>query len=209
MKKQKFRKDDSPETFIQAIDQLDEMRVDAMVELKDILEIQNEITKIEQARLAKKYDGNHHKVKSMNDRLEYNKLMFQGFDEAIKRSKVKQNPFKPGSWAVEGRVYDKNSNPAVGLTVFLSDSESNWLTDTDSACTDETGYYTISIDEKFHKALAKLPILINVSKAGENILCTDDEPLFVKKGIINNRDLYLSGKECPPPERKNDTKNNS
>jgi hypothetical protein len=49
-------------------------------------------------------------------------------------------------WALHGRVYDSNLNPLASYTVFLVDSQNNYLSDYGFSYTDATGYFLISYD---------------------------------------------------------------
>lgn len=46
-------------------------------------------------------------------------------------------------WALHGRVYDANLNPQESYTVFLVDSQKNYLSDYGFAYTDPSGYFLI------------------------------------------------------------------
>jgi hypothetical protein len=47
-------------------------------------------------------------------------------------------------WALHGRVYDSNSNPLSNYTVFLVDTEKNYLNAYGFSYTDSTGYFLIN-----------------------------------------------------------------
>jgi hypothetical protein len=47
-------------------------------------------------------------------------------------------------WVLHGRVYDAQSNPVVGHTVFLVDSQKNYQSAYGFAYTDSTGYFVIN-----------------------------------------------------------------
>jgi hypothetical protein len=47
-------------------------------------------------------------------------------------------------WTLHGRVYDNNLNPLSGYSVFLVDSQKNYLSAYGFAYTDSTGYFLIS-----------------------------------------------------------------
>jgi hypothetical protein len=49
-------------------------------------------------------------------------------------------------WALHGRVYDSNLNPLASYTVFLVDSQNNYLSDCGFSYTDATGYFLINYD---------------------------------------------------------------
>lgn len=47
-------------------------------------------------------------------------------------------------WALQGRVYDSNLSPLAGYSVFLADSQKNYLSTFGFAYTDSTGYFLIN-----------------------------------------------------------------
>jgi hypothetical protein len=49
-------------------------------------------------------------------------------------------------WALHGRIYDSNLNPLASYTVFLVDSQNNYLSDYGFSYTDSTGYFLINYD---------------------------------------------------------------
>jgi len=180
--------------------QVDEQRLAELNNLKQVQEIKNEVYKLERSRLVNKYGEDHPRVQNTNSRLAYNQEMFSGLDKEIKRAEIKTEPLPINAWRVHGKVFDKNT-PVTGMTVFLTDQKQNWVEVMGSDCTDEKGYYSITVDEKIVKQFARQPLFASVSDKNKKIIYRDTVRLFASEGLIDYKDIFLNdaASSCIPP----------
>ncbi|MEO8148077.1 MAG: hypothetical protein ABI723_10590 [Bacteroidia bacterium] len=184
-----------------SITQLDEQRLLELNNLKQLQEIKNEMFKLERNRLANKYGEDHPRVLKADSRLAYNQEMFPGLDKEIERANIKPDTLPVNSWRVHGKVkvYDEKFNPVKDVTVFLSDDKKTWFEALGNTCTDDSGYYSLTINEKQDDIIIKEPLFLNVSDKNQKLLYHDTEPLFFSVGLIDYKDIYLDGKDCVAP----------
>ena len=192
-----------------SVTQLDEQRLQELNNLRQLQEIKNEVYKLERSRLVNKYGEDHPRVQKADLRLSYNKKMIPGLDKEIERAKTKNEPLPNNAWRVHGRVFNKPSDPALGVTVYLSDEKKNWIRELGNTCTNEAGYYSLTVDEKLIGRVEKRPLFLSVSDKSQQKLYQDPDPLFAFKGLIDYRDVYLNVESCvTPPAARDDEKEN-
>lgn len=75
-------------------------------------------------------------------------------------------------WALQGRVYDANLQPAVQLTVFLVDSTKTYQQQYGFAYTDSTGYFLINYAPPAGQAAQTSPLYIEIAN-------TKGEPVYL------------------------------
>lgn len=188
----------------QSINQLDKQRLQELNNLKQVQEIKQQALKLEIQRLSKKYGEDHPRVQKISARLSYNQEMFTGLDKEIKRAKTKTEPFSNKSWRIQGNVFDQLNKVAKGVTVFLSDKGHKWIEALGSTCTDEIGYFSITLDEESVKRHKDQPLYLSVSNNTKKINYVAPEPFFASNGLIDYKDIYLND-DCQPPSTKSKT----
>jgi len=71
------------------------------------------------------------------------KLVMAKVNVAQQQASTPSLPLSADEWALQGRVYDANSNPLARLTVFLVDDQKIWLQQNGFSYTDQTGYFVL------------------------------------------------------------------
>ncbi len=185
-------------------DQLDKERLSGLQEFKNSQLIKDEILQRESMRMAAKHGRTHPQVLEFESRAELNKQMYPGVEIEIEKASIRQEPFSQTSWRVHGRLFDKESKPLKSHNVFLSDASVRWIEAIGSSCTTETGYYSLTLDEKlFGRFENGQPMFLSVSDRSQKTIFMSKEPLFPKKGLITYRDIFLREEECSPPVKRN------
>lgn len=181
-------------------DQLDKERLSGLQEFKNSQLIKDEILQRESMRMAAKHGRTHPQVLEFESRAELNKQMYPGLEIEIEKATITQEPFANTSWRVHGRLFDKESRPLKSHNVFLSDANGRWIEAIGSSCTIETGYYSLTLDEKlFGRFENGQPMFLSVSDRSQKPIFLSKEPLFPRKGLITYRDIFLRDEECSPP----------
>ena len=184
--------------------QLDEQRLSGLQEFKNSQLIKDEILQRESMRMAAKHGRTHPRVLEFESRADLNNQMYPGLEIEIEKATISQESFSTSSWRVHGRLFDKESKPLKSHNVFLSDANGRWIEAIGSSCTTETGYYSLTLDEKLVGKFGNgKPMFLSVSEKGQKPIFMSKEPLFPKKGVITYRDIFLIEEECSPPITRN------
>ncbi len=187
-----------------SIFQMDELRLNELNSLKKVQESKNEICKKEAERLRGKYGTDHPMYLKIKHRMEYFQEMFVALDKEIEKSSIKAEEFIKNSWMVHGRVYDKENKSIKSQTVFVSDSNGKWIEAFGSSCSTETGYYSLTMEEKLFENIDRgQQIFLTVSDKNYNLIFISKEALIPSKGIITYRDIFLGDDDCFPPNARN------
>lgn len=194
----KYEKD-TLEYIDNAADQLDQQRLAGLKEQQNTQLIKDEVLQREANRLEAKHGKDHPQVVAAQNRAVYNRQMHVGLDKEIEKASIKTDPLPANAWRVHGRVFESESKPVKGVTVFLSDANGRWAEVLGSSCTNELGYYSLTVDEKLIDKYEKQPLVLTVSDKNKNVIYTAKEPLFMSRGLIVYKDIYLKQEECVPP----------
>lgn len=181
---------------------LDETRQEGLKTSAEIQEVKNKSRLKERDRLVKKYGEDHPKVKNLEARLSYGKSAEKGLNVEIENNNVKQEPFLPDSWRVNGRVLDSELKGIPNLTLSLFDENMKWLRDLGSVCTDDNGFFSLTVTDKTGKLFEKYQgkaLILTVSKDGKEVIHQEKDPLFLEIGSIEYRQIILGEDECAPP----------
>jgi len=184
-------------------DQLDEMRLAGLKEEKNTQLIKDEIWQREKKRMEVKHGKTHPEVQEADNRIAYNNEMYTGLDMEVEKASIKTDPFPYNSWRVNGKVFDKKIVPVKGVTVYLSDQNKKWIEKLGNSCTNEKGFYSLTVDAALVAGYEKKrqPLYVSVSDKNKKLLYMASEPLYAHKGLIDYLDIFLNDKECvsPPP----------
>jgi hypothetical protein len=191
-----------------ALDDLDVNRSQQLESLKQVKDVENDARKKEINRLSLKYGPDDPRIQTMRDQVDINKNLSGNLALEIERSNIAIPKFDKNTWMVHGRVLCEDMTGKEGLTVSFVDENGKWLRPLGYACTDAKGYFAITYDpakDSKNEIPATLKMFLIVSDEKRNILFKDTEPLYVKIGRINYKDIQLSGKNiiCTPPESDN------
>lgn len=184
-------------------DQLDEQRLAGLQEEQNNQLIKDEVLQREKMRLEAKHGNTHPEVQHAESRIAYNKEMFTGLDNEVKKASIKTEPLPNNAWRVHGRVLDQNNTPVKGVTVFLADQHKDWIEVYGNSCTNEMGYYSLTVNgSRFAESMTKnQPLSLSVSEKNKKILYYASEPVYAAKGTIDHQDIYikLKDEDCVPP----------
>lgn len=113
----------------------------------------NSVALVHQARLAqqqryaaaleKEYGAQDAGTKAAQARVATTKLVMAKVNVAQQRASTPSLTLSADEWALQGRIYDANSNPLARLTVFLVDGQKSWLRQSGFCYTDQTGYFVL------------------------------------------------------------------
>jgi hypothetical protein len=183
-----------------SITQLDELRVSGLNSLNQFQQTWLDLLKLERVRLSQK-NANDPRIPKMDERLSYGDQLMSALNLEIRKSSVKTTPLPTGAWRMQGNVYYPDNTPASGVTVFFSDSNKTWIRELGSACTDATGYYTITLTENQITGITtkKQLLYLSASDSKQKLLCRDTEDSVISKGLIDYKNIYLNGTQCTPP----------
>jgi len=181
-------------------DQLDEQRLSGLQEAQNIQLIKDEVLQREKARLEAKHGNTHPEVVEAESRIVYNNQVHTGLDNEIEKASIKTEPLPNNAWRIQGRVFDQDSKPVKGVTVYLSDQNKRWIELMGNFCTTELGYYSITADEKIIDKIEKgQPLYLTVSDKNKKICYFASTPVFVAKGLIEHQDIFIKDEDCIPP----------
>jgi hypothetical protein len=204
MTQQRFTKEEIIEKINDSFDSVENFRSEGLERVKLFHAVKNKALEKEKKRLSAKLGADHPRVKRVAARLQYNQGLFKDLDVEIERAKITVPSVDKDSWMVHGRVLEKDKTGVPGLTVGIYDENGNWIRELGYGCTDKRGYFFIIYTLK-EKAEPEVPetmkLFLYVSDKNHRILYRDSEPLFVKIGQIDYREIHLTDEEiCPPPE---------
>ncbi len=185
-------------------DKIDELRLSGLKEEQNTQLIKDEVLQREKKRLEAKHGNAHPAVYAAESRMAYNKQMFIALDNEIVKASNKTPPFPTNAWRVQGRVFDTNGNPVKGVTVFLADPTKKWIEAAGNACTLESGYYALTVEEnQLVKIDQKQPLYLAVSDKNKKVLYFASRPISIAKGLIYQQDIYFKGEDCVSPPEHN------
>ena len=177
---------------------LERERSQGLDRLKTLQTVKNTILEREQKRLTQKYGANHPRTQKVTRRLTYNQGLQRELEQEIERSKIQAPIIDSKTWLVNGRVLTQDLQGIQGLTVSLFNQNNKWVRELGFACTDERGYFAINYRPQ-KDISAKQPLTLTVTNAERQILHQEQQPLCVKIGLIDYREIVLD------PERKTET----
>ncbi|MGQ3685432.1 MAG: carboxypeptidase-like regulatory domain-containing protein [Candidatus Loosdrechtia sp.] len=193
-----------------SFDNADKLRGEGLERVKLFHSVKNRALEKEYKRLSEKLGDGHPRVKMLSARITYNQGLFKDLDVEIERAMVKVPSFDKNSWMVHGRVLDMNRKGISGLTVSLYDERGNRVKEPGYGCTDKQGYFSIVYTPKERdksEVTESMKLFLYVSDKNYRIVYKDSEPLSVRIGQIDYREISLSGEDvCSAPEPgKDDT----
>lgn len=204
MTQQRFTKKEIIEKINDSFDSVENLRSEGLERVKSFHAVKNKALEKEKKRLSAKLGADHPRVKRVAARLQYNQGLFKDLDVEIEMAKITVPSVDKDSWMVHGRVLEKDKKGVPALTVGLYDENGNWIRELGYGCTDKRGYFSIIYPRKGKEPRDisdSLKLFIYVSDKNQKILHKDSEPLYLRIGRIDYREIYLTDEEiCPPPE---------
>ena len=198
MQQKKISFDDVSREFDQGVAGADTLRADSLGQLNSMRAVKDKRMKRERGRLAAKLGENHPRIAAIDNRLKLNAAMIRDLKLEAARARTQVPQVDNNTWALHGYVRDKAHQPASNLVVALFDSAGGQVSGADHGCTDSNGYYQI---KKNTTGTASTDVFVRVLSKSRSLLYADNVPLTPAAGIIDYREIILSGDEsvCVPP----------
>lgn len=199
MQKDNFSTQDVANNVNDSTTQLDDLRVAGLNTLNQFQQTRLNLLKLERDRLSQK-NGNDPRITEMDERLSYGDQLSSALKLEITKSSVKTSSLPTDAWRMRGNVYYQDNTPASGVTVFFADGNKRWIEELGNSCTDATGYFSITVDGKLITGdTAKQQIFLSAQDNKKQLSYMDTKPSVPAKGLIDTENIYLGGKDCPPP----------
>ena len=190
-----------------ALDQADPQREAGLTQLARVRSAKQTLLQREQQRLSKKLGAAHPRVRALERKREANTAMLREVNLDLARAATPSIELDDDAWVLHGRVMDRQRLGLPGLTITLVDPKGNWVRELGYACTDQRGYFRLTVDD-LKPASEKPPanrettVQLRVSDRANTILHTDKPPLTPRAGRIDYREITLGEPpaDCRPPE---------
>jgi hypothetical protein len=170
-------------------------------------EIKNEVINREAERLAAKHGKDHPRVQKLQARREFNQPMLTSLDTEIEKASFKPAPLPVNAWRLNGKVMDKKEQPVSDITVFFADENRTWIRALGNSISDQTGYYSLTINEDLIELAQKNKLYLSASNKNEQVLYFEQNTFVPTKSIIDYQDIILGEvKSTTPPKSTNPPK---
>ncbi len=186
------------------VEQLDALRLKGLGDFQNNRLVKNEILIREKKRMEAKHGATHPKVLETQTKLTYQKEMAVGVEIEREKAAIKSEPFERNAWRLHGKVYEKDLKPVVGVTVYFSSERKDWIEELGSYCTDETGYFTLTLKDEIIDKLKGNKIFVSVSDKNKKVLIIHQKPVLITKGSIDYIEICLNKDGCVPPPTDKD-----
>ena len=100
-------------------------------------------------------------------------------------------------WALQGRVYDEQLQPAAQLTVFLVDSAKVYQQQYGFAYTDATGYFLINYAPAAGQAAQAPPLYVEIANANAEPVYLASTPIQPAAGSTTYQNISLAAGKKP------------
>ena len=181
------------------IEGADTLRADRLDGLTTMRAVKEQRLKREQARLTAKLGATHPRVTEIDQRLTLNAMMIRDLKLESGRAHTPAPQVDKDTWLLHGFVRDRTLKGVPNLTVALFNPNGGRINELGHACTDANGYFQVTSKNVGKAGPAHIRVL---SKDGA-VLFADKDPLQPQAGMIDYREIILSGEESvcvPPPE---------
>ncbi len=195
MNKNQFTEDELIQKIDSSYEETDKVKLEGLQRLDLISQVKGASLQREQERLTAKYGPEHPRVKSIEARQSFNAGFVQDVKAEVDNASVKIPDFDKNSWLLHGRVLDEDLKGVKDLTICLFDENDNWIRELGFASTDVRGYFSLTYkgaEGSESQIPESQPLILAVSDQESNILYKDDEPLFLKIGQIDYREIVLT-----------------
>lgn len=184
-------------TLEKLIDQFDTSRGAGLAELVRVRAAKFNGVVRDRARLAAQLGAEDPRVAALDRSLALHNDTLNGFRSEIALSAIDPPRVDERGWAIHGNVYDTARSALPGLTValYLKDA---WLRDSGYACTDDTGYFVLTVGDAVAAADDALSLRLLRS---ENIVYTDPRPVAIHPAHVEYREIVVDDTSdiCAPP----------
>ena len=176
-------------------EQIDALRGVEMESLDNLQKLHLSVMEQESERLARKYRSEEHpRLKTLTERVNLEETTFRLMIKDEVRESGRVLPILTNSeWRVNGYVYNDDEVPQAGVTVFLANDKGEWFNDLGFDCTDENGYYSITLNKTAIDKHANTPLTLAVSNNQKKLLHLDPEKLIPAPAGLAFREIFLDG----------------
>jgi len=159
----------------------------------------------EYARLERKYGKEHPRTQEMALRLQANDLAKKNLFTHYVAASTPQ-PDAGEGWAVDGFVRTSAGAPAASITVAAYDQQNHWHKELGYGCTNERGYFSISVA----RLSEKTPTVYLKPSKGKKLLPANEVLLTPKPKTADRVEIILIDEgntgDCVPPSGRNETR---
>ena len=207
MNKDQFTEDELLQKIDSSFEETDKVKLESLQRLDLLRQVKAGSLQKEQERLTTKYGPEHPRVKRIEAMQSFNAGFMQDVNVEIDNASIKVPDFDKNTWMLHGRVLDENLKGIKDLTLCLFDENGNWVRELGFASTDERGYFVLTykeVERREPQIPESQPLILAVSDQESNVLHQESEPLFVKIGQIDYREIVLTdeSKVRKPPKGK-------
>jgi hypothetical protein len=197
MENKRASNDDKLRQLIDAVDLMDETVSEQTEYSAALMQMKNDAMVKERDRLVKKYGQDNIVVRAFTERIAYHDTVNPVRKEVINHMKVRTDPPALDGWRVQGQVMDENTKPMPNINVLLIDEKRQPVRDLPTGCSNDDGYYSITVDKDQVKKHQEKLFLAVVSKY-KKVEQVDDEEMTASEGAIESRDIILKKETCEP-----------
>lgn len=210
MNKNQFTEDELIQKIDSSYEETDKVKLESLQRLDLIRQAKTAALQREKERLISKYGSEHFRVKKIEAMQSFNAGFARDVNVEIESARIKVPDFEKNSWLLHGRVLDENLKGVKDLTICLLDENDKWITELGFASTDELGYFVLTYKEEDGREPQipeSQPLILAVTDQESNVLYQESEPLFLKIGQIDYREIVLTdeSKVRKPPKGKTST----
>ncbi len=210
MNKNQFTEDELIQKIDSSFEETDKVKLESLQRLDLLRQVKAASLQKEQERLTSKYGPEHPRVKRIAATQSFNTGFARDVNVEIDNAGIKVPDFEKNSWLLHGRVLDENLKGVKDLTICLLDENDKWITELGFASTDQRGYFTLTYKEEGGREPQipeSQPLILAVTDQESNVLHQESEPLFLKIGQIDYREIVLTdeSKVRKPPKGKTST----
>ncbi len=184
-------------TLEKLIDQFDTSRSAGLEDLVRVRAAKFNGVARDRDRLATQLGAEDPRVVALDRSLALHNDTLAGFRSEIALSSIDPPRVDQRGWAIHGSVYDTARSPLPGLTVALY-QRNTWVRDFGYACTDDNGYFVLTVADAVAAAEDALSLRLLRS---EDIVHTDPRPVAVRPGQVEYREIIVdeAPDTCGPP----------
>ncbi|MEO1624456.1 MAG: hypothetical protein AAFV25_04805 [Bacteroidota bacterium] len=181
----------------EALDQLSVRRSQGISKAKVEQTHQQKARERERRKLLAKYGAKDSRLQKMDRKLATQARLQEAIQESEKRSAQSRPKPDVNQWSVSGTVRDEAGLRQEGLTVSLFTEEGQWARALGYDCTDQNGDYQLQVtDESLLKEYKGQPLYLGVTDDERTLLHAEQEAVTVRKGQVQNRDIFLPEERC-------------
>lgn len=204
VQERKITLDDISRDIDSGLNTTDQQRVAALERLQIVRKAKATGLKKEYARVSIKYGADHPRVQALAAKVELNQGLVNDLVIETIKAKIEIPVVDEATWVLHGFVRDRSRNGLPDLTIALYDGrghEGNWLRDLGYACTDEKGYFRLTVRDFKSR---ETPAYVGVLNSKSVSLYRDSQPLTPKGGEVDYREIIIGeeARSCAPPTRQ-------